>query len=49
MFAYVITLSHDEDIRVVSSNLGVVSRLLVGVKTVWKFPDRTDTVSAKLI
>ncbi len=27
MFAYAITLSHDDDIRVVSGSLGVVSRL----------------------
>ncbi len=27
MFAYAITLCHDNDIRVVSSNLGVMSRL----------------------
>ncbi len=27
MFAYAITLCHDDDIRVVSGNLGVVSRL----------------------
>ncbi len=31
MFAYAITLCHDDDIRVVSGSLGMVSRLLVSL------------------